>query len=83
MTLPKALVSAKNKEENIMSSVVLRTGYLTVPDYFVKEEAKESETYLQRLTRKRLNQAGHYKMQTMRKLNTPVQYQGVLFSFGK
>ncbi|MBQ9697143.1 MAG: hypothetical protein IJ694_08830 [Acidaminococcaceae bacterium] len=66
-----------------MSSVVMRTGYLAVPDYFVKEEAATSEGFIQRLTRKRLNQAGHYKMLTLRKLDCPVQYQGVLFSFGK
>ena len=66
-----------------MSSIIMRTGYLAVPDYFVKEEAEKTETYVQRLTRKRLNQAGHYKMQTLRKLDCPKQYQGVLFSFEK
>lgn len=71
------------KEEIIMSAIVMRTGYLAVPDYFVKEEAENTETYVQRLTRKRLNQAGHYKMQTLRKLDGPKQYQGVLFSFEK
>ena len=39
-----------------MSAIVMRTGYLAVPDYFVKEESENAETYVQRLTRKRLNQ---------------------------
>lgn len=64
-----------------MSAIVVRTGYLVTPDCFVNEEANPSETFIQRLTRKRLNQAGHYRMLVEHKLNCPVQYQGVLISF--
>jgi hypothetical protein len=58
----------------------MRTGYLAVPEY-VGEGSVKSESMVQWLTHKRLSQADHYKMLTNRKLDCPVQYQGVLFSF--
>lgn len=63
-----------------MSTIVMRTGYLAVPEY-VGEGSVKSESLIQRLIHKRLSQAEHYKMITNRKLDCPVQYQGVLFSF--
>ena len=63
-----------------MSTIVMRTGYLAVPEY-VGEGSVKSESMVQWLTHKRLSQADHYKMLTNRKLDCPVQYQGVLFSF--
>ena len=38
-----------------MSAIVVRTGYLVTPDCFVNEEAKPSESLIQRLTRRRLD----------------------------
>lgn len=63
-----------------MSTIVMRTGYLAVPEY-VGEGSVKSESMVQWLTHKRLSQADHYKMLTNGKLDCPVQYQGVLFSF--
>lgn len=66
-----------------MSSIVMRTGYLAIPDYFATEEAKPQETFMERLERKRLSQCGHYMLLARRKLDCPVQYQGVLVTFTK
>ena len=63
-----------------MATIVTRTGYLAVPEY-VGEGNEKSESLIQRLIHKRLSQAEHYKMIASRKLDCPVQYQGVLFSF--
>lgn len=57
-----------------MSTIVMRTGYLAVPEY-VGEGSVKSESMVQWLTHKRLSQADHYKMLTNRKLDCPVQYQ--------
>lgn len=66
-----------------MSAIVMRTGYLAVPEEMFCVKAQPSESFTQRLTRMRINQAAHYKMLTQHKLGCPVQYQGVLFSFNK
>ncbi len=66
-----------------MSAIVMRTGYLSIPEEMFCVKAQPSENFIQRLTRMRINQAAHYKMLTRHKLDCPVQYQGVLFSFNK
>lgn len=66
-----------------MDAVMMRTGYLAVPDYFRAETAKSGEGFIERLTRRRLGQCNHYMMLTKHKMDCPKQYQGVLFSFEK
>ncbi len=65
-----------------MASIVMRTGYLAVPEY-VGEGNERPESLIRWLIHKRLSQAEHYKMITRRQLDCPIQYQGVLFSFEK
>lgn len=50
-----------------MNAVMMRTGYLAVPDYFRAETAKSGEGFIERLTRRRLGQCNHYMMLTKHK----------------